>query len=762
LSVAPTPTPVSLTRKSGGRLLADASGLPATTRPEIRADQENKKDMSTIKPDYGTIDLVKALKLTGLCPGDVVFFQVSHLNLGQPGCGSTESGVDELLNSAMREVIGPEGTMLSPAFSFSFCKNEDFDVQATPSIRGAWSSSDEFLEYFRRLPGVVRSADPIMSVAGLGPMAEKLLSGLPNTSYGKDCLHERLLNAGGKICGIGVGLAETPFLHYVEEELGVPFRYKKLFTGRIRENGKLRKQGWIASVPISAINGLPDGTRLEKIVRSEGRCQFAKVGLGEVVSVDCRSFYELANRELSRDPWITARGPAGDPIEIEKARTNTKDCDVHIPQNASMEELISALWRLPRDIVSDGYDAALRALSKQVPMTVNEYPTGTECWTWLVPEKWTCHEAWLETMDGRRLFSYADNPLHVVSYSLPADREVSREELFEHLHVHPGLPDAIPFVFKYYERDWGLCCSKQFKDSLRDDRYRVVIKSEFSYGTLKVGEVIVPGKSSETFVLCAHLCHPAMVNDDLSGVAVGIKVIQELLKKKDLRYTYRFLILPETIGSAAYLSHHEELIPKMVGGLFLEMLGLRYPHALQLSFAGDTEMDRCLIQVLKESDPDGWVGPFRKVVGNDERQFNAPGVRVPMLSLSRVVKNNEGCWRYFPEYHSSHDTPELNSMNNLEASCNLVLSMIETIENNRVPINRFSGEVFCSRFGISVDPYSNPEGNRALFNIMDLVDGTHSVAWIASKCGISFKATMSVINDLNAQGLLDWEITKKN
>ena len=99
-------------------------------------------------------------------------------------------------------------------------------------------------------------------------------------------------------------------------------------------------------------------------------------------------------------------------------------------------------------------------------MVIHEYPTGTECWTWLVPEKWTCHEAFLETMDGRRLFSYQDNPLHVVSYSLAIDRVVSREELLSHLHVHPELADAIPFIFKYYERDWGLCCSQKLKSSL--------------------------------------------------------------------------------------------------------------------------------------------------------------------------------------------------------------------------------------------------------------------------------------------------------
>jgi aminopeptidase-like protein/aminoglycoside N3'-acetyltransferase len=712
--------------------------------------------MSTIKTKYGAADLVNGLRLVGLNRGDIVFFQVSHLTLGPMQCGSSGKAECELLYSAMREVVGSEGTVLMPAFSFSFCKNEDFDPQTTPSIQGGWSSSLEFIEYFRRLPEVVRSYDPNFSVAGSGPKAERLLTQLPNTSYGKDCLYERLLKDGGKVCGIGVGLAETPFLHYVEEAGGVPFRYKKLFTGQIAQNGKLSKQGWISTVPIRAANGLPDGTRLEKIARSEGRCRVAGVGLGEIVSIDCQSFYELANRELARDPWITARGPAGDPVELENARTSAKDVAIQLPQNASMEELISALWRLPRDIVSDGYDIALRALSTQVPMTVHEYPTGTECWTWLVPEKWTCQEAWLETLDGRRLFSYEDNPLHVVSYSLPVDREISRGELLEHLHVHPGLPDAIPFVFKYYERDWGLCCSTRFRDSLQSDRYRVMIRSEFSYGTLKVGEVLVPGKSSETFVLCAHLCHPAMVNDDLSGVVVGLKVIQELLKRQDLRYTYRFLVLPETIGSAAYLSHHAELIPKMIGGLFLEMLGLKNPHALQLSFAGDTEVDRCLSQVLKESNPHGWTGPFRTVVGNDERQFNAPGVRVPMLSLSRVVQGNKGCWRYFPEYHSSHDTPELASSSRLAESRDLVLKMIDAIEGNQVPVNRYQGEVFCSRYGLNVDVYANPEGNRALFDIIFVIDGTRSVSEIARVCGVSVESALRVVEKLRQLGLIEY------
>jgi aminopeptidase-like protein/aminoglycoside N3'-acetyltransferase len=709
--------------------------------------------------NYRQTDLVNGLKLTGLRHGQTVLFHVSHATLGTVECECSGRGVSELLYSALREVIGPEGTMLLPAFSFSFYRNESFDAQTTPCIQGAWSSSQEFIEYFRHLPGVVRSADPIFSVAGLGPNAQKLLTGLPSTSYGKDCLYERLIKSEGIICGIGVGLAEASFVHYVEEAVGVPFRYKKLFTGRIGENGKMRKHGWLSSVPIQAANGVPDGTRVEQIARSDGRCRVAHVGLGEVVSIDCISFYELVSREIARDAWVTARGPAGDPIQLENVRARSRDFSIHLPDNASMETLISELWRLPRDIVSDGYDAALRALSSQVPMTIHEYPTGTECWTWLVPEKWTCQEAWLETTDGRRIFSYEDSPLHVVSYSLPVNREVSRDELFDHLHIHPALPDAIPFIFKYYERDWGLCCSRTVRDSLRDDRYRVVIRSDFSYGTLKVGEVVVPGKSSETFVLCAHLCHPAMVNDDLSGVVVGLKVMQELLERRNLRYTYRFLILPETIGSVAYLSHHEELIPKMIGGLFLEMLGLNNPHALQLSFTGDTEVDRCLSQALTESDPHGWIGPFRTVVGNDERQFNAPGVRVPMLSLSRVQLGKSGSWPYYPEYHSSHDTPDLVNLASLAQSRDLALTMIDTLERNQVPVNRYQGEVFCSRYGLTIDAYANPDGNRALFDIIFLIDGTRSVAEIARICRVPIESAHCVVEQLRKLGLVDYAST---
>lgn len=425
-----------------------------------------------------------------------------------------------------------------------------------------------------------------------------------------------------------------------------------------------------------------------------------------------------------------------------------------------MLDIINDLWYLKRDIVSDGFDQALERLRQVISaagleMQVHEYPTGQVCWTWQVPEKWTCHEAYLETLDGKRLIDYADHPLHVVSYSLPFEGVISRQELLKHLQVHPRLPDAIPFGFKYYDRDWGLCTTQNLRDSLQDEAYRVVIRTTFEPGTLKVGEVVIPGQSNQSIVLVAHLCHPAMVNDDLSGVVVGVDVMRKLAEQNQpLYYTYRLLILPETIGSVAYLSHNESLIPSMTGGLFLEMLGNDSPHALQGSFQPESQVDRSFRTAFKSLDPQGYTGAYRTIIDNDERQFNAPGVRVPMLSLSRVEAPKSSGKPPYREYHSSFDAPAIVSQERLEASRELVLGLINAIEHNQRVVNQFKGEIFCSGYGIWIDYRVNPEGHRRLFEIMERCDGTRSVADIANELDIPFQSVWEIVELLNTKGLV--------
>lgn len=455
---------------------------------------------------------------------------------------------------------------------------------------------------------------------------------------------------------------------------------------------------------------------------------------------------------------------------------------------SSMLELINELWMLKRDILSDDYDRALLRFGEEVPLKIHQVPSGTKVWTWTVPEKWTCHEAYLETLDGKRLIDYADHPLHVVSYSLPFEGEVSREELLKHLHVHKHLSDAVPFVFKYYQRDWGLCCTQKLRDSLKDEKYRAVIRTEFVPGSLKIGEVFIPGERKECFVLAAHLDHPAMVNDDLSGVVVGVEAARRLMVGPKLHYSVRLLLFPETLGSIAYLSQHEEEIPGMLGGLFLEMLGNDAPHALQTSFQVDSAADQALVTALHDREPGAYVGGFRTVIDNDERQFNAPGVRVPMLSLSRVVNPHFPESRFYPyrEYHSSFDTPEIVSEERLEDSVQTVLELARAFDNSKkvaarsdpssarpkshsngaqqddhYVVNKFKGEVFASGYGLWVDYASNAAGHKRRFEIMDRCDGTRRVADIAEELDLSFQDVQDVIEKLLDKKLVDLSDTPR-
>jgi aminopeptidase-like protein/aminoglycoside N3'-acetyltransferase len=702
--------------------------------------------------DYTQEQLAAGLRAAGVVMGDVVFVHVSLGRLGYPDRGRTMEAACAVLHDALREAVGPAGTILVPTYTYSIGKREVFDVENTPSGVG------EFTELFRQTPEAVRSADPMLSVAGLGPAAAMLLKDLPRTCYGPGSIYDRLYEAGGKICVIGLPLHWATYRHYVEERARVPFRFPKLFTGLIREGGNERRETWIYSAAPLTANCQPDGVELERRARAAGLCRGSHVGRGEVCVIGAREYCDFALAELKREPWLSAKGPALTVAELvakEDARTSAQKPAVNLPPAARMRDMLNALAPLRRDIISDGYDASLDALARQVPMTIHECPTGTEAFTWIVPEKWVCKEAWLETLEGERLFSYADHPLHVVSYSLPFEGEVSREELFQHLHTHPRLPEAIPFGFKYYERDWGLCCSQRLKDSLTAERYKVRIKTEASFGTLKVGEAIAPGRSEDCIVLCAHLCHPGQANDDLTGLVVGMEVMRRLQARTALRYTYRLLLLPETIGSVAYLSANQSLIPKMKGGLFLEMLGRSHPFILQRSFAADSEVDQCFALGLQSLAPEAAIQPFRSQPGNDERQFNSPGVRVPMLALYRIVPRDHPDWPY-REYHSSEDTPALVKDSDLEESCDAVLRMIDTLEQNAVPKNEFQGEVFLSRYGLNIDWYAHPQAHQQLFNVLYEIDGRLSIAEIALKLGTSFAVVKSVLDRLHAHRLVSF------
>jgi aminopeptidase-like protein len=403
-------------------------------------------------------------------------------------------------------------------------------------------------------------------------------------------------------------------------------------------------------------------------------------------------------------------------------------------------KLIEDLWFKRRDIISDGFDESLEYISTIIPLKIHKIPSGIKCWTWEVPEKWCVREAYIEDLDGNRILDLKNHPLHVVSYSLPISKVVSKEELLKHLHASSERPDAIPFEFKYYERDWGFCIQKRKLKELTKDKYKVFIDSDFEKGDLKIGDCTIKGKTDKTIILVAHLCHPAQANDDLTGVAALVEIAKEM-SKKDNYYTYKFLFVPETIGSIAYLSQNEDIISELEYGIFLEMIGNDNVHFLQLTRQGNTRLDRIAKYVMKRKLKNFKEGPFRAIVANDEIVFNGPGVNIPMISISRFP---------YPEYHTSDDNLDIISEQRIEQSKNLTLDILNIIDSDYTPKRQFKGPIFLSKYGLWVDWRINQELSRNIEKIMLNLEGDKTVFDIAEELDMDFNDALEFVNKLKA------------
>ena len=417
-----------------------------------------------------------------------------------------------------------------------------------------------------------------------------------------------------------------------------------------------------------------------------------------------------------------------------------------------MQKIINDLWFARRDLISDGFDGALNYISELIPLSIIEIPTGTECWTWIVPPKWSLSEGWISS-GSEVVLNVSAHPLHVMSYSQSIRKRIKKEELMAHMYTYPERPNAIPFGFSYYENNWKFCMQHNKLAEFREENYDVCIDAKFTDGALKVGELVIPGKNKQEIVLVAHLCHPCMANDNLSGVAVLIETALELIKQSQNKFTYRFLFLPETIGSLAYLSQNEDLIPNIKYAIVIDSVGHNDVFSLQYSRQANTELDICASYVFKEETLMHREGAINEICGSDERIFNGPGVDIPSICISRSKFWGRGEWPY-PEYHSSDDIPDIIIIDNLIETKNIIIKMLDILNKNYVPKRNFKGPVCLSRYGLWIDWSKDRKLSLSLNDIMSSLEGDKSVLEIAKEVGISFSDLFVWLDKLHKENLL--------
>ena len=442
----------------------------------------------------------------------------------------------------------------------------------------------------------------------------------------------------------------------------------------------------------------------------------------------------------------------------------------NIPEiGTEMYDIMVKLYPICRSITGDGVRKTLDIISEQIPLEKHEIPTGTEVFDWTIPKEWNRKDAYVKKSNGEKIINFQKSNLHILNYSVPVHKTVSLSELKDHLFTLPDQPTLIPYRTSYYYENWGFCITHNQFLQLEEDEYEVVIDSTLEDGSLSYGEYFIKGESESEVLLSCYICHPSMCNDNLSGVVL-LTFLAKHIKNLSLKYSYRFLFIPETIGAITWLCRNEHNTRKIKHGLVATCVGDSGISTYKKSRQGSAEIDQTVIDVLKNSGDDYKIVDYDPL-GSDERQFCSPGFNLPVGSLRKTIT------LAVSEYHTSADNPHFVQPKYLADSFSKYFKVILKLEENfgkfysknneeELPeIDSKNDQVF-----LNLNPKCEPKldktgvyrkiggetSNDALtiLWVLNYSDGKHSLRHISLKSGIDLKQIKQAAELLQAKKLL--------
>ncbi len=422
-----------------------------------------------------------------------------------------------------------------------------------------------------------------------------------------------------------------------------------------------------------------------------------------------------------------------------------------------MYRFAEKIFPYTRSITGEGVRQTLKDLADYIrpagaELKVSGIPSGTKVFDWTVPKEWKIKDAYIENESGEHIIDMKENNLHVLGYSVPVDEWVDLDGLKEHIYVEDGQPDVIPYVTSYYKERFGFCMSKKMRDSLPEGRYHMYIDSELFDGVLNYAEAVIPGETDDEILFSTYFCHPSMADNECSGPALAAELISTLAEAPRLKYTYRFVFVPETIGSITYLSqddHVPYLKEHVKAGFVLSCVGDDLDYSMVESRYGDSYADRVLKNVLKYKEKHTIYGFHER--GSDERQYNAPGVDLPVVVFCRS-KFGE-----FPEYHTSADNMTFVSPEGFQGAYESMIEAIEILEKNAYYRVKVLCEPQLGKRGLysDISRKGTYDGIMVQRDVISYADGRNDLLDLSERIGVPVSEIVDIVDRLVDNDLLE-------
>lgn len=384
-------------------------------------------------------------------------------------------------------------------------------------------------------------------------------------------------------------------------------------------------------------------------------------------------------------------------------------------------------------------------------LKIHSIASGSKVFDWEVPAEWEINNAYIITPDGEKICDFKQNNLHVLNYSEGIDDKISLNELQEHLYSIENYPDAIPYVTSYYKRRWGFCIKHEDRVKLKEGKYKVFIDAKHhENGVLNYADLLIPStqKTKDEILISTYLCHPSIANNELSGPVVAAFLAKWLLELKERKYNYRFVVIPETIGSIVYLNKHLKHLQKHTkAGFVLSCVGDDNAYSLIHTPSENTLADKVALHTLKDKNNFKEFSFLDR--GSDERQYCAPLVNLPVVGICRSK------YLEYKEYHTSKDDLNFISEEGLQGGLKAMQEIIMNLEVNEI----YQNTIFCEPNLGKRDSYhtintSSTNDIPISCNFLAYCDGKNDVLDIASKLNIQAYKLKDLVEKLKFHGLI--------
>ena len=416
-------------------------------------------------------------------------------------------------------------------------------------------------------------------------------------------------------------------------------------------------------------------------------------------------------------------------------------------------EFCKDLYQIPRSLTGKGVVKTLEYIQGIIPLEIKQVKSGTKVFDWTVPPEWNIKDGYvIEVNTGRKVIDFKSHNLHVVGYSEPIDSELSFEELEKNLYFLKDQPDAIPYITSYYSNRWGFCLSfNDFQKLDKRSKFKVFIDSEFKEdGHLHYGELLIKGEVEEEIFFSSYVCHPQMVNNELSGPSV-LTGIAEYYNSRENYYSKRFVLVPETIGSLVYLNSNLSIMKnKIIAGFNISCVGDERMWGYLPSRNGMTLTDKLVKFVFKDQGISYKKFCWYEDRGSDERQYCMPGIDLPVVNITRSK------WNEYEEYHTSLDNFDLVTKKGLDQSLDFYLKCVNVLEENRNYTLKVLGEPQLGKRGLypTVSDKYTWIKVKNLCNVISMCDGKNDLIDICEFLNITFEECQEIINNLRKGGLI--------